>query len=61
VSWSGKPLQIPEQKHRRHYVKAAVCVHEYPDGQLAIFDGPRCLACYNAAGVLTDEPALSAP
>ena len=43
VSWSGQSLQIPEQRHRRHYVKAMVCVHHYPDGRLAIFDGPRCL------------------
>ena len=25
VSWSGRSLQIPEQRHRRHYVKAVVC------------------------------------
>jgi len=24
-----------------------VRVHEYPDGRLAIFDGPRCLARYD--------------
>lgn len=60
VSWSGKALQIPAQKHRRHYVKATVCVHEYPDGRLAVLDGPRCLARYDAAGVPIDEPAQSA-
>ena len=57
VSWSGISLQILEQKHRRHYVKAIVCVHEYPDGRLAIFDGPRCLARFDAAGVPIDDPA----
>jgi hypothetical protein len=41
VSWSTRSLQIPAQRHRRHYIKATVCVHEYPDGRLAIFDGPR--------------------
>lgn len=56
VSWAGKSLQIPEQRHRRHYVRATVQVHAYPDGQLALFDGPRCLARYDAAGVLLDEP-----
>ena len=56
VSWSGRSLQIPAQRHRHHYVKAAVCVHEYPDGRLAIFDGPRCLARYDATGVPIDEP-----
>jgi transposase len=60
VSWSGRSLQIPAQRHRRHYVRATVCVHEYPDGRLAIFDGPRCLARYNANGVSTDEPTPSA-
>ena len=25
-------------------------VHEYPDGHLAVFDGPRCLARYHADG-----------
>jgi len=60
VSWSGRSLQIPEQRHRRHYVKAVVSVHEYPDGRLAIFDGPRCLVRFDAKGVLIDEPAPSA-
>jgi hypothetical protein len=44
VIWKRRSLQIPAQGHRRHYVKATVRVHEYPDGRLAIFDGPRCLA-----------------
>jgi hypothetical protein len=46
VSWRGKTLQIPQQTHRHHYVRATVRVHEYPDGSLAIFDGPRCLERY---------------
>ena len=48
-------LQIPEDRHRHHYVKARVRVHEYPDGALAIFHGPRCLAKYDAKGKLTGE------
>lgn len=56
VSWRGRSLQIPEQRHRRHYVRATVQVHAYPDGQLALFDGPRCLARYDAVGVLLQEP-----
>lgn len=59
VAWSGRSLQIPEQRHRRHYVKAVVCVHEYPDGRLAIFDGPRCLVRFDAQGVQIDEPATA--
>ena len=57
VSWGGRSLQIPEQTHRRHYVKAMVRLHEYPDGQFAVFDGPRCLARYRADGTLI-EPAV---
>ena len=48
VSWRGKSLQIPQQAHRHHYVRATIRVHEYPGGDLAIFDGPRCLARYAA-------------
>ena len=58
VSWAGKSLQIPPQLHRHHYVKATICVHEYPDGTLAIFDGPRCLARCDASGAMI-EPAVS--
>lgn len=48
-------LQIPEQRHRRHFVRASVTVHQYPDGALAIFHGPRRLADYTAEGVLVTE------
>ena len=48
VSWQGKSLQIPQQAHRHHYVRATVRVHQYPDGRFAIFDGPRCLGRYGA-------------
>jgi len=50
VTWNGLSLQIPPQRHRHHYVKATVRVHHYPDGQLAIFDGPSRLARFNADG-----------
>ena len=50
VAWKGLALQIPPQPHRHHYVKATVRVHEYPDGRLALFDGPRCLARFDRAG-----------
>ena len=58
VAWHGRSLQIPLQSHRHHYVRATVRVHEYPSGQLAIFDGPRCLARYAADGTLL-APAVS--
>lgn len=43
-------LQIPADRHRCHYVKAKIRVHEYPDRHLAIFHGPRCLAHYDLNG-----------
>jgi hypothetical protein len=39
-----------EIRHRHHYRKATVRVHQYPDGQLAIFDGPSCLARFDPIG-----------
>jgi helix-turn-helix protein len=50
VTWHRRSLQIPPQRHRQHYVRATVRVHEYPDGGLAIFDGPRCLARFDPKG-----------
>jgi hypothetical protein len=50
VIWNRRSLQIPPQRHRRHYVRATVRVHEYPDGSLAIFDGPRCLVRFAPKG-----------
>ena len=44
----GLSLQIPQDPHRFHYVRATVRVHAYPDGTLAVFHGPRCLARYSA-------------
>ncbi len=50
VRYKGLSLQIPADRHRHHYVKAKVVVHEYPDGTLAVFHGPRCLARYKGDG-----------
>jgi hypothetical protein len=62
VRYAGRVLQIPEQRHRRHFVKANVRVHEYPDGRLAVFHGPRRLADYDPDGALIDQisPARTA-
>ena len=57
VAYEGRTLQLPESPVRAHYVKARVKVHEYPDGTLAVFHGPRCLARYSAQG----EQIVSAP
>jgi transposase len=66
VTYKGKTLQIPAHKHRCHFVKAKVRVHEYPDQSLAIFHGPRCLARYTQAGQPLEtggnsEPAAQTP
>ena len=53
-------LQLPADRHRRHYVKAPVRVHEYPDGSLAVFHGPRCLARYRDNGQPIDTPTRQA-
>jgi transposase len=57
VRYAGLELQIPESRHRQHYVKARVRVHEHADGSLALFHGPRCLARYDAAGRLQEPLA----
>ena len=56
VRYNNRILQIPADRHRHHYVKARVRVHEYPDHSLAVFHGPRRLARYSAEGELIDEP-----
>jgi len=50
VSFDGLKLQIPADEHRLHYVKVTVRVNRYPDGGLAVFHGPRRLACYTPQG-----------
>ena len=50
VRYEQRILQIPPDQHRHHYVKCKVRVHAYPDGSLAVFHGPRCLARYDADG-----------
>ena len=61
VRYEGRVLQIPEQAHRRHYVKAQVRVHAYPDGALAIFHGPRQLVRFAAAGASEARDAPAGP
>jgi hypothetical protein len=50
VSWKGRRLQIAESPLRRHFVKATVRVHEYPDGTVSVFWGPHRLAQFTAEG-----------
>ena len=60
VRYKRLELQIPAGRHRRHYVKARVRVHEYPDGTMAVFHGPRCLAQYHADGQPIDSQTREA-
>lgn len=55
VRYGTRILDIPPSPARPHYVKAKVRVHHYPDGNLALFQGPRCLARYHADGTLKEE------
>ena len=65
VRYQGRSLQIPHDPHRFHYVKVTVRVHDYPDGTLAVFHGPRCLARYDPEGRLFETggvaPARTGP
>ncbi len=60
VRYKRRLLQLPADRHRRHYVKATVRVHEYPDGTLAVFHGPRCLARYRDTGEPIDNQTRQA-
>lgn len=59
VRYERRILQIPADRHRHHYVKSKVRVHEYPDGTLAIFHGPRRLARYHPDGKPIPEPSTT--
>ena len=58
VAWKGKRLQIPPHPARPHFVKAKVRVHGYPDGELAIFHGPRCLVRWRPEDVPQSDQSL---
>jgi transposase len=55
VSYQGTTLQLPQGAQFRHYARKTVRVHEYTNGSLAIFHGPRCLAHYTAVGALKEQ------
>jgi transposase len=62
VKWQRLSLQLPPSRLRPHFVKAKVRVHEYPEGDLAVFWGPHRLADYDAAGVIVQPvPQAVAP
>ena len=60
VSFGRLRLQLPQSPLRHHWVKAAVRVHEYPDGTLALFHGPRRIARYTTEGLgVAEVPTAS--
>ena len=60
VNYARRKLQLPASPVRHHYVKARVRVHEYPDGSLALFHGPRRIAQYTSEGELIREQEFKA-
>lgn len=44
VSYKGQCWQLPQGKERYSYAKCKVMVHEYLDGSIGIFHGPRVIA-----------------
>jgi hypothetical protein len=54
VSYRGEKWQIPDTKTRYSYAKTSVNVHEYADGSLSIFHGPRKLVHFEKAKDPTD-------
>lgn len=53
-------LRLPKVAWRHHFAKAKVRVHEYPDGHLAVFHGPRRLARYTADDAMITDTMLAA-
>jgi transposase len=61
VSYGRLKLQLPQSPLRPHYVKARVRVHQYPDGALAVFHGPRPIARYTSQGeIIATQPHKAA-
>lgn len=50
IAFGRLRLQLPPSPLRRHFVKARVKVRRYPDGDIAVFHGPRRIASYNQDG-----------
>ena len=55
ASCKGMSLQIPQVKDRYHFVRAKVMVHEYSDGDMAIYHGRRRVGSYDREGRVKGE------
>lgn len=60
VSYRGRQLQIPADAQRLQYVRSRVRVHEYLNGELAVFHGPRQLGRYTDKGELIQNRTKAA-
>ena len=58
VRYDGWVLQIPEEPSSA-FRQSDRSVHEYPDGMIAVFHGPRRLAGYRPDGTLIEEDAAT--
>lgn len=54
VSFNNVVLQIPETRHRMHYVRCPVLVHEFPDETIGVSYQGRLLARYDGNGAAID-------
>jgi len=50
VRYKTLDLQIPKHDFRYSFQRATVSIHEYQNGNMAIFYGPRCLGKFNPQG-----------
>jgi hypothetical protein len=61
MKWERRSLQLPPSRLRPHFVKVTVRVHEYPDGQSAVYWGLHRPTDYAADGTLIQPEACVAP
>src|SRR5262249_20145083 len=60
VGFHNLILQLPPSRHRAHFVRCPVTVHQFSDGQLGLSYQGRLLARYDRGGELL-HPASAAP
>lgn len=58
VSFNNMALQIPATKHRMHYVRCPVLVHQFPNDSLGISYQGQLLARYSDTGQLINSKQL---
>lgn len=54
ISYKGICLQIPKDDMRHHYVRTDVEVRQYPNGEMGVFFGNRCLGRYDEKGIIKE-------